>query len=299
MEEIFSLDAQQNEINKRFIGSGWIEVYRADFGGNVDAGVYCCLVKPKYLSEYLKNRDWGIHWGSEGHPSIISHYKNGKSVTEYFTFGEKGLEPFVYPRWFSHVKEKYVDISLEFVNYFKLYEKASSKQNRTYYFIDELGDLEEVIQVTEKQVRVKLKFLVEYLAVRKMHLSLCFNFMCMMNVPDAGKAFIPKDEDSISDSFNYNHVMRVILGIEERNAQSWIIGKTILKYDPSKSRKFWFNLNEDAHESFIIGYNDDGTEHAVLCNSEEHKFFTPVYFKKEVLNKYYNNPQKYLPCHQP
>ncbi|GAB3020815.1 hypothetical protein GCM10027051_27690 [Niabella terrae] len=39
--------------------------------------------------------------------------------------------------------------------------------------------------------------------------------------------------------------------------------------------------------------NDDGTELSVLCNAEEHKFFIPVYFKKEVLNKYYNNPQKY------
>lgn len=292
-EKIFSLEAQHNEINKRFISNGWIEVYRSNHDNGVDAGVYSCLVKPEHLDKYLEDRDWGIHWGSEGHPSVITHYKDGQSITEYFTFGEKGLEPFIYPKWFSHIKERYVDVSQEFVNYFKLYEKAASKQSRSYYFIDDLGDMEKVIHVTEWQVRIKLKFLVEYLAVRKMHLSLCFDFMCVTDTKGAGSAFIPKDDDFISDSFNYNNLIRVVTGLNENNLQSWIIGKTILRYDPSKSQRFWFDLDENAHESFVIGYNEDGAEHLVLCNSEEHKFFTPVYFKKEVLNKYYDNSQKY------
>uniref|UniRef100_UPI00260AE6B4 hypothetical protein n=1 Tax=Chitinophaga sp. TaxID=1869181 RepID=UPI00260AE6B4 len=160
-------------------------------------------------------------------------------------------------------------------------------------FIDEMGEAEEVIRVKERQVCIKLRLIVEYLAVRKMHLSLCFDFMCMTNFEGAGSAFVPKDEDFVGDSFHYNHLIRGVPGIDGNNLQSWIIGKTILKYDPSKSQKFWFDLDEDAYESFVIGYNDDGTEQTVSCNSEEHKFFTPVYFNKEVLNKYYNNPHKY------
>lgn len=292
-EEVFSLEKQHLEINKRFIRDGWIEVYRSNHSEDIDSGVYCCLVKPEYLNKYLENRDWGIRWGSEGHPSVITQFKDGQWITEYFTFAEKGLEPFIYPKWFTHVNERYVDVSQEFVNYFKLYESITSKQNRSYYFIDDVGDTEEVIHVTELQVLIKLKFLVEYLAVRKMHLSLCFDFMCVTDADGAGTAFIPKDEDFISDSFNYNHVIRMVPGVGKKNLQSWIIGKTILKYDPSKSHKFWFDLDKDGYESFIIGYNEDGTEYSVRCNSEEHKFFTPVFFKKEVLNKYYNNPQKY------
>lgn len=292
-ENVFGLESQHAEINKRFIDAGWIEVYRSSNNDSVDSGIYCCLVKPDYLEKYLEDRDWGIHWGSEGHPSIITQYKNGQSVTEYHTFSEEGLEPFIFPRWFNHVKERYVDISQEFVNYFKLYEKAESKQNRSYFFIDDSGDAEEIIQVTERQVRIKLKFLAEYLAVRKIHLSLCFDFMCVTDSLGAGSAFVPKDQDFKCEKYNYNHLIRVVPGIGDKNLQSWIIGKTILEYDPAKSQKFWFDLDEDAHESFIIGYHEDGTEQSVQCNSEEHKFFTPVYFTKDVLNKYYNNPHKY------
>src|SRR5690606_19822633 len=114
----------------------------------------------------------------------------------------EGLEPFIFPRWFSHVKERYVDVSQEFINYFELYEKAESKQNRSYFFIDDSGDAEEIIHVTERQVRIKLKFLAEYLAVRRIHLSLCFDFMCMMDSLGAGAAFVPKDQDFKSDKYN-------------------------------------------------------------------------------------------------
>ncbi|SDH52417.1 hypothetical protein [Mucilaginibacter gossypii] len=292
-EELFRLRAQHVEITKRFINNGWIEVYRSGNDSEIEAGIYCCLVSPDNLNKYLEDRDWGIHWGSEGHPSVITHFRDGGKVTEYFRFAEEGLEPFIYPKWFTHVKERYVDVSQEFVNYFKLYEQASSKQKRSYYFIDDSGDTEEVIHVTERQVRIKLKFLNEYLAVRKMHLSLCFDFMIVTDEAGAGSAFIPKDEDFISNSFHYNHLIRVVPGIGDKPLQSWIIGKTMLKFDAAKSGKFWFDLDEDAHESFIIGYDDDGTEKLVRCDSEDYKFFTPVYFKKEVLNKYYDNPQKY------
>jgi len=293
-EEIFSLKKQYDLIGRRFISGGWITVYRGHHEGEeVDSGIYCLLVKPDYLDKYMETRDWGIHWGSEGHPSIITHYKEGASVTEYFRFAEEGMEPFVFPRWFSHVKERYVDVSQEFVNYFKLYEKATSKQERHYYFIDESGEAEEVISVSEREVRIKLKFMVEYLAVRKIHLSLCFDFMVVTDKKSAGAAFVLKDEDFVGESFNYNHLMRLVPGLDKGNFQSWIIGKTLLKYDPAKSLKFHFEVDDEANESFVIGYNDDGSEKLAPCHSEVHKFFTPVFFNKEVLNKYYDNPQKY------
>lgn len=56
------------------------------------SGIYSLLVKPDYLNTYMKNRDWGIHWGREGHPSIITHFKDGILVTEYFRFAEEGME---------------------------------------------------------------------------------------------------------------------------------------------------------------------------------------------------------------
>ncbi|WP_414846725.1 hypothetical protein [Chryseobacterium sp. IT-36CA2] len=293
-EDLFSLNEQHNLINKRFIKDGWITVYCGhNEGEGVDSCIYSLLVKPEYLSKYMENRNWGIHCGSEGHPSIITHYKDGSSITEYYRFAEEGMEPFVFPKWFSHNRERYVDVSQEFVNYFNLYEKSSSKQIRSYFYIDDLGDEEEAISVKEREVKIKLKFVAEYLAVRKIHLSLCFDFMMITDKDGTGRSLVYKDQDFIGETFNYNHLIRFVLGLDNRSYQSWIIGKTLLKYDPAKSQTFHFEVNEDAHETFIIGYNEDGSEKLIPCNSEEYKFFTPVFFKKTVLNKYYDNPQKY------
>lgn len=293
-EEIFNLQKEHKMIKQRFIEKGWITVYRSyKDGEKVEAGIYCLLVKPEHLDKYMERRDWGIHWGNEGHPSVITRYENGQEITEYFRFGHEGMEPFVFPKWFNYRNERYVDVSQEFVNYFNLYEKSNNKQDRTYYFVDDVGDEEEVINVQQREVRIKWKFLVEYLAVRKIHLSVCFDFMVITDLKDTGITFTPKDEDFIEETFNYNHLMRVVPGLDKGNFQSWIIGKTILKYDPGKSLNFHFESNQEDHESFIIGYNDDGSLLKVPCHSEDHQFFTQVFFKKDVLNKYYGNPHKF------
>ncbi|KPE52948.1 hypothetical protein [Chryseobacterium indologenes] len=293
-EDLFMLHEQHTLIKQRFIKDGWITVYHGYHEEEkVNSGIYCLLVKPEYLTTYMESRNWGIHWGSEGHPSVITQYNEGSSITEYYRFGDEGMEPFVYPKWFSHNKERYVDVSQEFVNYFNLFEKSISKKNRTYYYIDDSGDEEEAIIVREREVRIKLKFIVEYLAVRKIHLSLCFDFMLITDKDGEGNSFQSKDEDFVGEAFNYKHLIRVVHGISGYKYQSWIIGKTLLKYDPTKSQIFHFEVNDELNESFIIGYNEDGSEKLVSCNSEEHQFFTPVFFKKTVLNKYYDNPQKY------
>lgn len=292
--EIFHLQQQHELIKQRFIEKGWITVYRGYHKNDgVDSGIYCLLVKPDHINEYLDNRNWGVMPGSEGHPSVITRYENGKGVTEYFRFADEGIEPFVFPKWFVHKKEQYVDISQEFVNYFSLYEISNDKQNRKYYFIDDVGDEEEVINVKEREVRIKLKFLVEYLAVRKIHISLCFDFMLVTDLNGNKNLFKSKDEDYVGETYNYNHLIRVVPGLEKSKFQSWIIGKTILKYDPTKSNIFHFDRNDTDNENFIIGYNPDGSLSYAPCHSEDHQFFTPVYFKKSVLNKYYDNPHKF------
>mgnify|MGYP006951083413 CR=1 FL=1 len=89
-ENVFGLELQHAEINKRFIDTGWIEVYRSSNNDSVDSGIYCCLVKPDYLKKYLEDRDWGIHWGSEGHPSVITNIKMANPSRNIIRFQNKG-----------------------------------------------------------------------------------------------------------------------------------------------------------------------------------------------------------------
>ena len=177
----FLLEDKIQEIKKSFIKDGWLKIYESNRDNEDDKNqvlIFCCLVEPKRLKEYKQSTNWEISPGCEGKPSIFSSHKNGKPISWYQTYSEKGIEPFIFSKDFnfSDGYDSYFDISEEFVLYFKLYEKGKSKQERSFYFIDEVGDLEEVISIKPNIIRVKLKYLKEYIAIRKIHFAICFDF---------------------------------------------------------------------------------------------------------------------------
>lgn len=286
-QRIFFLEDSLKEISNRFIKGGWVDIFRnAD---EYSAGVFCYLVKEDHLEKQLKTREKGIWKGSEGRPSVGTFNLSDGSVTRYSSFGDPGLEPFLYSKYFP--AEKYIDVSEEFVNYFKLYEKGTSKQERTYYFLNDDQEMEEVLVITKDNVRLKLKFLMEYISIRKLHFAICFDFMKIIRGQQPAYEIPFKDEDFISDWYNYNH--RVGLSFGTNEFQSWLTGKLVIKYDPTKSSKTWYDL-DFTYEDFIIGHDEQsGEEIRVSCDSEQHQFFVPVYFKKQVLSKYYQHPAKY------
>ncbi|WP_143306155.1 hypothetical protein [Chitinophaga vietnamensis] len=288
-KDTFNLIKAYKEIENKFTKDGWIDICRPP--GDLDDSLYCCLVKPEALKDYLKSHQWGIHKGEEGRPCIIGQYEEGEWKSIYQSFSEKDFEPFLYYKYFTHIDERYIDVSEEFVNYFQLYEKGS-KNDRTFIFFNEIGDTEEVLVITGTNVRIKKKFLMEYISIRQLHFSICFEYMVMATGTPSDYDAKYQDKDYVSNDANYNHLIRYIPYLDNKNLQSWILGKIIIPFDPKKSGKTWYDKNTD-HETFIIGYDEDGEEKAVPCDSEEHKFFTPVYFKKEVLQKYYSNPEKY------
>lgn len=111
-KDTFLLVDRLKEISASFVKDGWITVYES-VHKDMPIGdlIYSCVVHANHLSKYLKNRDWGIHHGREGKPSVFSTFKKGKEKMKYEAFGEKGLEPFLFYRFFSHNKERYIDIS--------------------------------------------------------------------------------------------------------------------------------------------------------------------------------------------
>jgi hypothetical protein len=280
-------------VNTNFIEKGWIKIYDNTNGEEDESLIYCCIVHSRKLKEYLKDNDWRIDLGSEGKPSVYTSFKNGKEFHKYETYADKHIEPFLFFRSFklNGEHDEYIDVSEEFVLYFNLYEKSKTKKNRQYFYIDELGDLEKVIEVTPHSVKVKLRYLMEYISVRKVHFSICFDFIRKPFKSLAELNVSSQDKNHMGNVFNYNHYIQP-LPFDSKRSQSWIHGKTILKYDKSKSNKFHFSP-ENKYEEFIIGYDKNGELEYQNCEKTNGKYFVLTYFKKEVLNKYYNEPEKY------
>lgn len=294
--ETFLLTDRIKQIESFFIKDGWATIYESSAPDNNDqALIYCCLVDSKRIGAYKLDSNWVIQNGSEGKPSIIESYKNGKSLIKYQTYSDKGIEPFIFSKHFSfnNGHDSYIDISEEFVLYFKLYEKALDKQNRKYFFIDDVGDLDEVILVEPKKIKIKLKYLKEYLSVRGMYFSICFDFMRFYESTSAEIITEEIDKNFHGENFFYNHLIRPTFFIEDGKMQSWIHGKAIINFDKNKRKSFYFDFENQKYEKFITGYDNEGNEILQDCKKEDGKHFILTYFKKEVLNKYYNEPARY------
>jgi hypothetical protein len=282
------------QIESSFTKDGWLTIYDShDSSENDQTLIYCCLVDSIRIKKYKLDRNWVIRFGSEGKPSVFESYKDGKTITTYQTYSDKGIEPFLFRKYFSFNDgyDSYVDISEEFILYFKLYERVKTKEDRKFYFIDELGELDEVIIVEPKKIQVKLKYLKEYITIRKMHFSICFDFMRLdkNNLTEMNIELM--DKDFQSDYYFYNHLIRP-LDFQDKN-QSWIHGKLIINPDKIRTKPYHFDIDDSQYATFITGYDNNGNEVLEDCRKENKKLFTLTYFKKEVLDKYYNDPIKY------
>ena len=291
----FLLKDRIAEIKKSFVKDGWITIYHSeDNDDNDETLIYCCIVHDEKIEEYLSDRNWVISPGSEGSPAIFGGIGKDSECT-YQKYSEEGFEPFLFHKHFifGNGSDQYTDVCEDFVNYFKLYEKGSNKQNRSYFSIDDLGELIEVINISPDKVKVKLKYLKEYISIRKVHFSVVFDFMRTGKINFSDFDITPIDEDFKTNKSFYNHFIRSIDFIDVGKKQSWIHGKTVIHFDPDKTKSYHFDYEENKYESFIIGYDEEGNETLLDCKNTNDKYFITTYFKKEVLNKYYNEPLKY------
>ena len=157
-KESFLFNDKLENVNSKFVKNGWVTIYDSSSDNNDSSLIYCCLIDKQKKEESFENHSWHLHIGSEGKPSIWGD-------NTYTTNAEEGIEPFLVHREFSLTDryDSYFEVSEEFILYFNLYEKGDNKENRKYYFVDDIGNLDEVLIIEPKKIRLKLKYLKEYI----------------------------------------------------------------------------------------------------------------------------------------
>ncbi|MGJ1382690.1 hypothetical protein [Sphingobacterium siyangense] len=279
----FLLEDKITEIESKFISpGGWIKIYeKENISADETGGVYCCLIANNDLSNYNDDDHWPLVPGSEGRPSVYGD-------NTYKSYDKDGLEPFLYYKSFS-LPEKhisYLDISEEFILYFKLYEKGESKDNRIFYYVDDYGEMDEVIIVEPNRIMLKVKYIKEYITLREMYFVITCDYMRLLNNPPSDWDVIYGEELVKKGEIVYSHTIRNVMG----PTQSWIMGKVF--FGPNKEKKTHFDV-DDNNQEFIIGHDDEGELLYENCGNTEGNHFKLTFFSKEVLNKYYNDPSKY------
>jgi hypothetical protein len=294
----------QDKIKGNLGKTEWITVFSESSAHHdiSQGGFYSAFISNEKIEQVLKNYQWDLLIGNDL-PGFCSYFKNGKEIIEYYRFSEVGIEPLVYFRSFYGVKDYYYEISEEFRLYFNLFEDRKSLKESKFIHIDDNGDEEEVILINNNEVKVKLKFLKEFLAVKKMHLAIYFEFMKLSK--KTLNELKQKEINNVIHGVDYTYSIYVRdLVIGDTNSQEWLIGKKIISGLRDFKPNIFGQRDEKKYEDFIIGMDEDGKEILHTCKEEKlanffgknpgaPQYITPVFFKKEVLKKYYNNPEKY------
>ena len=232
-----------------------------------------------------------------------------KSKPRYWRYGnDLGLEPLVVLRSFYGLKENHVEINEEFRLFHNLYY---DDKNGHYLKIDYLGDEHVVVIVEGKsdRVQIRLKEIREFLAIKEMHLAVEFSYLefSELTLEELG---LVKDKEarrsrkgSLTWEFFYANLSSLLNGRQSFSSLSGI--KLIEPLPKSQSGFPGFAIEpKKKYLDFIVGLNDDGSEKEYTCdkdaladyfgkNRDAPNYLTAVSFKKEVLNKYHEQPTRY------
>ncbi|MGB9714747.1 MAG: hypothetical protein ACPLZC_07225 [Candidatus Bathyarchaeales archaeon] len=295
----------QETISRNRLSDAWLVVCCFKEEEKASYTMFCALMpnKKDLIKRVLTSPYWEISF-DYGHPEFWR--EGAKGVIHYERFGvphnEIPFEPLVLYRDFYGLREYSVELSEEFRLYHNLYHDTTHDK---FTFIDKTGE-EEVTAKIEKinndfTVCVKTKYLRDFLAAKKMVL---IRFHDHTRYSDRDMTEHLRKDIIIQRKSGRDFCYEIIINpnaesILEWKASSRFVAKDMLpplSQPNNPSYQFLAGMNTKKYESFIVSTDSDGNSIKRTCNPSAllpGEYLTPVFFKREVLKKYYDNPHKY------
>lgn len=298
-----SQKAMLESLTRNLQLSDMLQVYYSNTSGPHSHGIYCALVPSDRVEDILSTLIWDLSHGG-GIPGSAVYHSDGDERVQYLRFGDdNGIEPLVIDRVFHGMREDYKEISEEFRLFHRLY--YDRKEDR-YLKFDDDGN-ETVVAVVEKdRVLIRVKEIRQFLAIRDMHLSLQFD--CREHSSHTLKELEIDEggQDRRDGLAVWGLCYGDLHGIGGHCAFSRLLGKRLVEPLPKSKSGLWgFEEKEDKkYVEFIIRLGEYGDEETYTsnpgvlanffgANSDAPNYLTPVHFRKQVLDKYFNQPSKY------
>ena len=242
----------------------------------------------------LKEYNFEIDSSSFGMPAFqLSNNSVTFDIGQKYTEKQITFEPFVIRRKFHALHDATFDVIQNFILYHDLF--FDHQQNAYFDVIEE----EKVIEyVSPSHIRISEKHLRDYLAARKMILVRYHDHRRDHAVSVLDTFGEERKEIDITNQYYNYHIVIGQYGMNNK-AFSRLLGKDIiLPYSEPKHQDYLLLSNKPQHyEKYLYKIGDDGNGIEESCdqefkNSSGH-FLTPIFFKKEVLDKYYKKSNFY------
>ncbi len=282
-----------SEMHKHITEAGtraWIDVYRVVDDDRDHLATWSVLIPIKETKTFLERESWGVWHPSELRPSC-TEYANKR--VSYDRFGnDGGYEPIVLSRNFHEVKPQYLELSEEFRLFHNLY---FDRKNDRYTKIKDDGSEIDVVHFEEEQVSIRSIEIRQFLAIKEMRLALLFDlrrkFPRSLTELGLKSAF----EHVTGPNFHYSYAFGDI--DFEKGSFVRVLGKALVDGFAKAESDFWpYNEKSESkrkYMEFITGLDEKGRETKQPCLPYGGDYLTPVHFRSEVLNRYYDNPSKY------
>lgn len=260
--------------------------------------VFTGLLKKSQIKRALSTVDWEISLG-DGLPCCCRHGAGSNAKVTYDRFGHNDAEPLIFVRNFDF-QPSYPEVSEEFRLFHNLH--FNDKRNE-YVKFDESGNEEAIIKYSSDRILIRTRELREYLSVRKRHLAIYFDVFRSSHM---SLKEIPEDQ-ILSEVHEKEYCYQICItgnsfGTDDYLTHSNLRGKKIIN-PLSKSKVSVWPYEEQKQEKFqefIIGVDKDGENIYHTCdpdklanffgkNPKSPQYLTPIFFKREVLQKYYGN----------
>ena len=280
----------------------WFAAYRSSQSSEYTTTWFSALIPVGRVPDCLQDSGWDFGL-DDGNPSVGTHYSKGtESCTVYCPFGnEKGIEPLVILRDFHGIREDYVELSQEFRFYHNLHPDPARKR---FLHFNRDGDESEAARYTDDVFEIRTDLLLRFCAAKQMALGIFvdsyrYSLHTLQDLDLAETRTSLSDSSYIyrvaviPDSFSLDRMFKTVGGL---------MGKKYIfpRLRPTHDR----DENPEVYQEFIINSHAHGQSIKHTCNPDKladyfgknpdaPNYLTPVFFRPEVLAKYYAAPQKF------
>lgn len=283
------------------IPTPWFSAYKSIDADDQHTTWFSALVPPGQVSSLLAHDSgWDVHIG-DGGPAIFSYSEGDSERFVYTPYGnDSGIEPLVLHRHFHDIRPDSLELAQEFRLYHNLYLEPS--KNR-YIAIDNNGDESDAARFGPGFMEVRTDLLVNFCAAKQVSLAIYIDSARYAIQP---LAELGSEEIRESDHGPYHCADAVVVSEsfpfkEKYSTLGRLLGK---KYVAPRAMPRDNEPEEGRFQEFIIGTDESGNLIRHSCNPEHlgnyfgknpdaPHYLTPVYFRPEVLAKYYAEPAKY------
>ena len=268
-----------------------------------NGGRFAAFSQPSHRSQVLSRSEWDLKPG-EGGPGFMQHDADGAWITTYFRNSEgPEVEPLVILQEFYGVVPDVYLIADEFRLLMNLWQDPASGN---YYMIGDDGSKELAVEFKGKQIKVRTPVLRRYQAARQLDLLLFTDSTAFAQSDEPVESFRHLTEpEHVEDELNY---VEFYVGEDRflsRRICSRLLVKRVLPPPPQEQSEIWpWDERNEGYPEFIIGEDTNGRPLRFTCdkdklanyfgkNPDAPHYLTPVFFKPEVLQRYYDDPTVY------